>query len=49
MELVYRVYIDEEIYSGLGAIRHELDNTIQSFGFDVSNSSLETPDEIDED
>lgn len=49
MELVYKVYIDEEIYGGLDAIRHELDITIQSFGFATSNSSLETPDEVNED
>lgn len=48
MELLYKVHIDEEIYGGLEAIRHELDNTIQSFGFDVSKSSLETPDEVNE-
>lgn len=45
MELVYKVYIDEEINGGLDAIRHELDKTILRFGFDVFNSSLETPEE----
>ena len=48
MELVYKVYIDEEIYGGLDAIRHELDNTIESFGFATSNSSLETLEEFND-
>lgn len=48
MQITYVAEIDEEIYQGIGTIRKALDETIQQFGVEVSNSSIETPFEVDE-
>lgn len=46
MEITYKAEINEEIVGGLDVIRNELNETLRRFGFEVSDSRIETPEEV---
>ena len=48
MKIIYKAEINEEIVGGLDLLRKSINEMIEQFGFDVSNSKIETPYEVDE-
>lgn len=48
MQITYTADIDEEIYQGIGVIRKAFDEIIQNYGYEVTQSSIETPLEVDQ-
>ncbi|WP_312497145.1 hypothetical protein [Anaerosporobacter sp.] len=47
MQILYKAEINEEIYGGLDVIRNEINDTLRRFGFEVTDSQIETPEEVD--
>lgn len=47
MQITYKAEINEEIVGGLDVIRNELNETLRRFGFEVPDSRIETPEEVD--
>lgn len=47
MLITYKAEIKEDIYGGLDVIRNNLNDTLRSFGLEVTDSQIETPEEVD--
>lgn len=48
MNITYEAEVNEEIYMGLDVMRKAINEIIEQFGVEVTNSRLETPYEVDE-
>ena len=48
MNITYKAEVNEEICMGLDVMRKAINEIIEQFGVEVSDSRLETPYEVDE-
>ena len=48
MNITYKAEVNEEICMGLDAMRKAINEIIEQFGVEVSDSRIETPYEVDE-